>query len=146
MLPFQIRNFCLYMKGRINTACVSIVYRNETWPTKVEGIERLEWTDTQMARWMSGTVLNICCGESVTREGRRALRVVGMSQGSGQDSSGSSSHSALRMTLDELRQVNRYAESTKSLSYLPQVSMDGSLHNHPTHTCQFAILFVWLIV
>lgn len=27
----------------------------------------------------------------------------------------------LRMTLDELRDVNRYAESTKSLSYLPQV-------------------------
>lgn len=25
------------------------------------------------------------------------------------------------MTLDELRAVNRYAESTKSLSYLPQV-------------------------
>lgn len=25
------------------------------------------------------------------------------------------------MTMDELRAVNRYAESTKSLSYLPQV-------------------------
>lgn len=31
---------------------------------------------------------------------------------------GSSNH----MTMDELRAVNRYAESTKSLSYLPQVS------------------------
>ncbi|XP_066941966.1 uncharacterized protein RhoGAP71E isoform X12 [Macrobrachium rosenbergii] len=39
----------------------------------------------------------------------------------GQDNSSGSSHSALHMTLDELRQVNRYAESTKSLSYLPQV-------------------------
>lgn len=26
------------------------------------------------------------------------------------------------MTLEELKAVNRYAESTKSLSYLPQVS------------------------
>ncbi|KAK4305768.1 hypothetical protein Pmani_022356 [Petrolisthes manimaculis] len=50
-----------------------------------------------------------------------SLEENGLYKGSGQDSSGSSSHSALHMTLDELRQVNRYAESTKSLSYLPQV-------------------------
>lgn len=99
-------------------------------------------TDSQMDVWYS--TLSICCGESVTSEGKRALRVVGMSQGSGQDSSGSSSHSALRMTLDELRQVNRYAESTKSLSYLPQVSMDGSPHNHPTQTCQLALFFYFI--
>lgn len=40
-------------------------------------------------------------------------------------SSTHSSHSSQlqqNMTLDELRAVNRYAESTKSLSYLPQVS------------------------
>lgn len=40
-------------------------------------------------------------------------------------SSSHSSHSSQlqhNMTLDELRAVNRYAESTKSLSYLPQVS------------------------
>lgn len=40
-------------------------------------------------------------------------------------SSSRSSHSNQlqhNMTLDELRAVNRYAESTKSLSYLPQVS------------------------
>lgn len=44
-------------------------------------------------------------------------------------SSTHSSHSSQlqqNMTLDELRAVNRYAESTKSLSYLPQVS-DGVL-------------------
>ncbi|CAL4069885.1 unnamed protein product [Meganyctiphanes norvegica] len=40
----------------------------------------------------------------------------------GESSGGdSSSTSELHMTLDELRQVNRYAESTKSLSFLPQV-------------------------
>lgn len=36
-------------------------------------------------------------------------------------SSRSSRSSSCHMTLDELRAVNRYAESTKSLSYLPQV-------------------------
>ncbi|XP_069999334.1 T-cell activation Rho GTPase-activating protein isoform X14 [Penaeus vannamei] len=45
----------------------------------------------------------------------------GLPLGNGEDLSSGSSHSALHMTLDELRQVNRYAESTKSLSYLPQV-------------------------
>ncbi|KAG8331228.1 hypothetical protein J6590_045419 [Homalodisca vitripennis] len=39
-------------------------------------------------------------------------------RGSSRSSSSSASH---HMTLDELRAVNRYAESTKSLSYLPQV-------------------------
>lgn len=34
----------------------------------------------------------------------------------------SSNSSSLDMNLDELRAVNRYAESTKSLSFLPQVS------------------------
>lgn len=34
----------------------------------------------------------------------------------------SSNSSSLGMNLDELRAVNRYAESTKSLSFLPQVS------------------------
>lgn len=36
------------------------------------------------------------------------------------------------MNLDELRAVNRYAESTKSLSYLPQVNTAAKYYN--THT------------
>ncbi|XP_047492272.1 uncharacterized protein LOC125041401 isoform X1 [Penaeus chinensis] len=50
-----------------------------------------------------------------------SLEENGLYKGNGEDLSSGSSHSALHMTLDELRQVNRYAESTKSLSYLPQV-------------------------
>merc|ERR1711874_662539 len=48
---------------------------------------------------------------------------MGYKAGRGGENSGgdSSSTSELHMTLDELRQVNRYAESTKSLSFLPQV-------------------------
>ncbi|KAG8230471.1 hypothetical protein J437_LFUL009961 [Ladona fulva] len=40
----------------------------------------------------------------------------------GSSRSSSTSTNSHRMTLEELRAVNRYAESTKSLSYLPQVS------------------------
>lgn len=32
-----------------------------------------------------------------------------------------------QMTMEELMAVNRYAESTKSLSFLPQVSSRGAL-------------------
>lgn len=39
-----------------------------------------------------------------------------------QSSRTSQTHSGPRMTLEELRAVNRYAESTRSLSYLPQVN------------------------
>lgn len=45
-------------------------------------------------------------------------------QGSSRSSS-SSVTTSHQMTLEELRAVNRYAESTKSLSYLPQVRLTG---------------------
>jgi hypothetical protein len=52
-----------------------------------------------------------------------------VSQGNNTSHSSSASHSSRnsqnysgpKMTLEELRAVNRYAESTRSLSYLPQV-------------------------
>ncbi|KAK9509529.1 hypothetical protein O3M35_006828 [Rhynocoris fuscipes] len=48
-----------------------------------------------------------------------SLEENGLFKGSSRSSS--STASANHMTLEELRAVNRYAESTKSLSYLPQV-------------------------
>ncbi|XP_043267256.1 uncharacterized protein RhoGAP71E isoform X3 [Venturia canescens] len=51
-----------------------------------------------------------------------SLEENGLFQASSRSSSNGSYHSRhAAMTLDELRAVNRYAESTKSLSYLPQV-------------------------
>ncbi|XP_012250539.2 uncharacterized protein LOC105682899 isoform X1 [Athalia rosae] len=51
-----------------------------------------------------------------------SLEENGLFQASSRSSSNGSHHSRhAGMTLDELRAVNRYAESTKSLSYLPQV-------------------------
>ncbi|RZF48659.1 hypothetical protein LSTR_LSTR010749 [Laodelphax striatellus] len=53
-----------------------------------------------------------------------SLEENGLFKGSSRSSSSSATATASHshhMTLDELRAVNRYAESTKSLSYLPQV-------------------------
>ncbi|CAG9822582.1 unnamed protein product [Phaedon cochleariae] len=58
-----------------------------------------------------------------------SLEQNGLFQGTNTSHSSSTSHSSrvsqihpgLKMTLDELKAVNKYAESTRSLSYLPQV-------------------------
>ncbi|XP_049777796.1 rho GTPase-activating protein 20 isoform X6 [Schistocerca cancellata] len=52
-----------------------------------------------------------------------SLEENGLFKGSSRSSS-SSATTSRHMTLEELRAVNRYAESTKSLSYLPQVGWD----------------------
>lgn len=45
-------------------------------------------------------------------------------QQAGSGGSSSTSSCTLKMTLDELKDINKYAESTKSLSFLPLVSRD----------------------
>lgn len=73
------------------------------------------------------SLLESCARLSVSLEGPGIFQ--GVTKSSCSSSSHSSSASTTRsgsgsqhhMTLDELRAVNRYAESTKSLSYLPQV-------------------------
>uniref|UniRef100_A0A1B6CK66 Rho-GAP domain-containing protein n=1 Tax=Clastoptera arizonana TaxID=38151 RepID=A0A1B6CK66_9HEMI len=52
-----------------------------------------------------------------------SLEENGLFKGSSRSSS-SSTTTSHHMTLDELRAVNRYAESTKSLSYLPQEALE----------------------
>lgn len=64
------------------------------------------------------TLLESCARLSVSLEGPSLF--TNRSHSSSSHSS-HSSHLQHNMTLDELRAVNRYAESTKSLSYLPQV-------------------------
>ncbi|XP_038108019.1 uncharacterized protein LOC6049842 isoform X3 [Culex quinquefasciatus] len=71
------------------------------------------------------SLLESCARLSVSLEGPGIFQGVGgKSSCSGSSHSSSStttrSGSQHHMTLDELRAVNRYAESTKSLSYLPQ--------------------------
>ncbi|XP_037032796.1 uncharacterized protein LOC119071844 isoform X3 [Bradysia coprophila] len=64
------------------------------------------------------TLLESCARLSVSLEGPSLFATQSNQSHS---SSSHSSHSSQHMTMDELRAVNRYAESTKSLSYLPQV-------------------------
>lgn len=69
------------------------------------------------------TLLESCTRLSISLEGPNLFTVPNCSHSSSQSSPHSSqSQSQHNMTMDELRAVNRYAESTKSLSYLPQVS------------------------
>ncbi|XP_044736827.1 uncharacterized protein LOC123298796 [Chrysoperla carnea] len=65
------------------------------------------------------TLLESCTRLSVSLEENGLFKAGQSSRSSSQSSR--NSHSGPRMTLDELRAVNRYAESTKSLTYLPQV-------------------------
>uniref|UniRef100_A0AAG5DLS0 Rho-GAP domain-containing protein n=1 Tax=Anopheles atroparvus TaxID=41427 RepID=A0AAG5DLS0_ANOAO len=69
------------------------------------------------------SLLESCARLSVSLEGPGIFNVPKGSCSSSSHSSSSTTRSGSQhhMTLDELRAVNRYAESTKSLSYLPQV-------------------------
>ncbi|XP_055526763.1 uncharacterized protein LOC129719459 isoform X4 [Wyeomyia smithii] len=69
------------------------------------------------------SLLESCARLSVSLEGPGIFNVQKSSCSSSSHSSSSTTRSGSQhhMTLDELRAVNRYAESTKSLSYLPQV-------------------------
>lgn len=67
------------------------------------------------------SLLESCARLSVSLEGPGLYNVPGSSSCSSTRSSRSNSHHMTLEELEELRNVNRYAESTKSLSYLPQV-------------------------
>lgn len=67
------------------------------------------------------SLLESCARLSVSLEGPGLFTISNHSRSSSSRSSQSSRSQQHNMTMDELRAVNRYAESTKSLSYLPQV-------------------------
>src|SRR5260221_13778402 len=53
------RGGSLRVKGNIYRACVQrvLVYGSETWPMKVDDMQRLVGTENNMVRWMSGVTL-----------------------------------------------------------------------------------------
>ena len=53
------RGASLKVKGKVYKACVQrvLVYGSETWPVKVEDMQRLERTERSMVRWMCGVSL-----------------------------------------------------------------------------------------
>src|SRR6184192_3550534 len=54
-----VRGASLRVKGKIYRACVQrvLVYGSETWPMKVNDMQRLVRTENSMVRWMSGVTL-----------------------------------------------------------------------------------------
>nr|CAD7445493.1 unnamed protein product [Timema bartmani] len=77
-----------------------------------------------------------------------SLEENGLFKGSSRSSS-SCTTTSHHMTLDELRAVNRYAESTKSLSYLPQVRSPSNTHNtaqvHERQTARMRTRSEWFL-
>ena len=53
------RGASLKVKGRVYRTCVQrvLVYGSDTWPVKVEDIQRLERTERMMVSWMCGVSL-----------------------------------------------------------------------------------------
>ena len=53
------RGASLKVKDRVYRACVQrvLVYGSETWPMKVEDMQRLERTERMMVGWMGGVCL-----------------------------------------------------------------------------------------
>jgi len=53
------RGASLKLKGKIYKACVRsvMIYGSETWPMKVEDMQRLERAERMMVRWMCGVTL-----------------------------------------------------------------------------------------
>src|SRR5664279_3103439 len=53
------RGASLAVNGKVYKACVQrvLVYGSETWPIKVEDMQRLKRTEKMMVRWMCGVTL-----------------------------------------------------------------------------------------
>src|SRR2546425_12874515 len=67
----------LRVKGKIYRACVQrvLVYGSETWPMKVDDMQRFERTENSMVRWMSGVSLK---DKRSSEDLRRGLGIVGV--------------------------------------------------------------------
>ncbi|GAB1868551.1 Rho GTPase-activating protein 20 [Camponotus japonicus] len=102
---------------RFNLECMSHQEESQSTPALIHMPEMVNLASS-LGMIPENTLL-----ESYTRLSV-SLEENGLFQAPSRSSSNGSHHSrraAAGMTLDELRAVNRYAESTKSLSYLPQV-------------------------
>jgi hypothetical protein len=72
------RGVSLKVKGRLYSACVQsvMIYGSETWPMKLEALQRLERTEKMMIRWMCGVTLK---DRNSSVELRNKLGIMGVS-------------------------------------------------------------------
>ncbi|XP_031342095.1 uncharacterized protein LOC116169999 isoform X6 [Photinus pyralis] len=94
------------------------VEKGQSTPALAEAGLQPQTASTSLGIITEHTLLESCTRLSISLE-QNGIYKVGNNSNTSSESH--SSPSALKMTLDELRAVNRYAESTRSLSYLPQV-------------------------
>ncbi|KAJ3659447.1 hypothetical protein Zmor_011136 [Zophobas morio] len=95
----------------------------QSTPALLESSLQPQISSTSLGMIAEHSLLESCTRLSIS------LEQNGLFQGNNTSHSSSASHSSRnsqnysgpKMTLEELRAVNRYAESTRSLSYLPQV-------------------------
>jgi hypothetical protein len=61
------RGASLSLKGKFYNACVqkALLYGTETWPMKLEDVQRLERAEKAMVRWMCGVSLKDRCKSEV---------------------------------------------------------------------------------
>ncbi|XP_012280051.1 uncharacterized protein LOC105699537 isoform X2 [Orussus abietinus] len=119
---------CERLGLKFNLESVSYQEESQSTPALIHVPESFELTSS-LGMIPENTLL-----ESYTRLSV-SLEQNGFFQASSRSSSNGSHHSRhAGMTLDELRAVNRYAESTKSLSYLPQESDEFAVKKHSSPT------------
>ncbi|XP_044018659.1 uncharacterized protein LOC122859279 isoform X2 [Aphidius gifuensis] len=103
---------------KVNLESMSHQEESQSTPALIHVPEALDLTSS-LGMIPENTLLESYTRLSVSLEENGLFQCL---QGSSRSSSNLSHQSRIAaMTLDELRAVNRYAESTKSLSYLPQV-------------------------
>ncbi|KAK9737288.1 hypothetical protein QE152_g10836 [Popillia japonica] len=113
----------LELKLLLNSA-MSQVEECQSTPALAEaGLKNQTVNSNSLGIITEHTLLESCTRLSISLEQNGLFKGNSTSRSSSgsQSSRTSQTHSGPRMTLEELRAVNRYAESTRSLSYLPQV-------------------------
>ncbi|XP_065158142.1 uncharacterized protein [Atheta coriaria] len=95
---------------------------SQSTPALVEtGLPTTSVSSTSLGMIAEHSLLESCTRLSISLEQNGFFQGNSTSSSASHSSKTSQSHSGPHMTLDELRDVNRYAESTRSLSYLPEV-------------------------
>nr|XP_022901435.1 uncharacterized protein LOC111414351 isoform X2 [Onthophagus taurus] len=115
---------CDRWRTKYTLEAMSQVEECQSTPVLAEsGLKTQTLNSSSLGMIAEHTLLESCTRLSISLEQNGLFKGNSTSRSSSetQSSKTSATHSALRMTLDELRAVNRYAESTRSLSYLPQV-------------------------
>ncbi|CAH1186352.1 unnamed protein product [Phyllotreta striolata] len=101
---------------------MSQVEECQSTPTLIEAGIQPQVSLTSLGIIVGHELLESCTRLSVSLEQNGIFKTnTSRSLSTSQSSKLSQNHSGLKMTLDELKAVNKYAESTRSLSYLLQV-------------------------